>query len=54
MYEVSFANFISLRPNYFIFVGYLKTRGREGGSSEHPLDTPLAKALVRRVLRRLV
>ena len=31
----------SLRSNYFIFVGYLKT-GRGGeGSSEPPLDPPL-------------
>ena len=40
---------VSLRPNYFIFIGYLKTGGggKEGGSSEkrgsseHPLDLPL-------------
>ena len=34
-------NLVSGRPNYFIFIGYLKTRGREGGSSEPPLDPPL-------------
>ena len=35
---------ISVRPNYFIFIGYLKTGGGEGGSNEPlepPLDTPL-------------
>ena len=31
-----------MRPNYFIFTGYLKTRGGEGGSSEPPLDPSLA------------
>ena len=33
-----------LRPNYFIFIGYLKTSGGEGGLSdslELPLDWPL-------------
>ena len=33
-----------MRPNYFIFIGYLKTGGRGGGSSkapEPPLDPPL-------------
>ena len=42
---VRFADFISfclndlvsLRPNYFIFIRYLKTGGREGGLSE-PLN----------------
>ena len=34
---------ISLRPNYFIFIGYLKTGVGEAGrgSSEPPLDPPL-------------
>ena len=35
---------VSLRPNYFIFVGYLKMGSPEGGSSEpseSPLDPPL-------------
>ena len=27
-------NLVSLRPNYFLFIGYLKTRGRERGSRE--------------------
>ena len=53
--RVSFADFISfflnipwkwnnlvlLRPNYFIFIGYLKARGKEGSSREPPLDPPL-------------
>ena len=33
-----------MRPNYFISIPYLKTEGREGGSSEPPeppLDLPL-------------
>ena len=34
-------NLVSLRPNYFNFIGYLKTWGREGGLSEPPLDPPL-------------
>ena len=37
-------NLVSLRPNYFIFIGSLKTGAWEGGSSqplEHPLDPPL-------------
>ena len=37
-------NLVSLRPNYFIFIGYLKTEGGEGGLSkppEPPLDLPL-------------
>ena len=38
-------NLVSLRPNYFIFIGYLKTGGgEEGGSLEPPepsLDPPL-------------
>ena len=37
-------NLVSLRPNYFFFIGYLKMGDREGGSSEppkHPLDPPL-------------
>ena len=29
-------NLVSLRPNYFIFIGYLKTGGRKGGSSKPP------------------
>ena len=28
-------NLVSLRPNYFIFIGYLKTRGGQGCSSQH-------------------
>ena len=37
-------NLVSLRPNYFIFIGYLKTGVRERGLSElpePPLDPPL-------------
>ena len=37
-------NLVSLRPNYFIFIGYLKMGDKEGGSSEPPeppLDPPL-------------
>ena len=30
-----------LRPNYFIFMGYLKMDEQEWGSSEPPLDAPL-------------
>ena len=30
-------NLVSLRPNYFIFIGYLNTGGGEGGSSK-PLN----------------
>ena len=36
--------FVSLRPNYFIFMGYFKCGGERGGSSEPPeppLDRPL-------------
>ena len=36
-------NLVSLRPNYFVYIGYLK-RGRVGGLSEPPeppLDPPL-------------
>ena len=58
---VHFANFISfnfaysdnsdsLRPNYFIFVGYLKTECGEGGSSEAPeppIDLPLIPPLLK-------
>ena len=35
-------NLVSLRPNYFIFIGYLKTGGggRGGGSSEPPDPPP--------------
>ena len=38
-------NLVSLRPNYFIFIGYLKTGGGVVGSSEPPeptLDPPLS------------
>ena len=42
-----FADFISLRPIFFTFIGYLKTGGLEGGSIEPPLDRPLI--LVERV-----
>ena len=40
---VRFADSISffLRPNYFIFIAYLKMGSREGSSSEPPLDAPL-------------
>ena len=37
---------VSLRPNYFMFIGYLKTGDTERGSSEPPeppLDPPLLK-----------
>ena len=37
-------NLVSLRPDYFIFIGYLKTGGREGGLNEPPeppLNLPL-------------
>ena len=37
-------NLVSLRPNYIIFIGYLKTGGSCGGSSkasQPPLDPPL-------------
>ena len=37
-------NLVSLRPNYFIFIGYLNTLGREGvrvTPHEPPLDPPL-------------
>ena len=33
-------NLVSLRPNYFIFIGYLKT-GRRGGRSSEPPETTL-------------
>ena len=32
-YTMKLNNLVSLRPNYFIFIGYLKTGGGEGGSS---------------------
>ena len=38
---------VSLRPNYFIFIGYLKTGNGGGGSSEPRdplLDPPLTYA----------
>ena len=35
-------NLVSMRPNYFLFIGYLKTGGREGGPPEPPLDPPLS------------
>ena len=41
---VLYGDFVSLRPNYFIFIGYLKKRGGEGvslESPEPPLDPPL-------------
>ena len=31
---------IPLRPNYFIFIGYLKRGGQGGGSSELPEPPP--------------
>ena len=36
-------NFVSLRPNYFIFLGYLKTwgAGRGGGGWSEPFERPL-------------
>ena len=37
-------NSVSVRPNYFLFIGHLKTGGWEGGPSEPPeptLDLPL-------------
>ena len=34
-------NLVSLRPNYFIFIGYLKTGGEERGSSESGTATEL-------------
>ena len=39
-------NLVSLRPNYFIFIGYLKIGGKDGGSVEPPW-TPLDPPLVR-------
>ena len=30
-----------MRPNYLVFIGYLKMGGREGGSLEPPLVSPL-------------
>ena len=33
-------NLVSLRPDYFIFIAYLKTGGREGGLNEPP-EPPL-------------
>ena len=38
---ISFFLSISLRPNYFIFIGYLKNWVQGGGSREPPLDPPL-------------
>ena len=42
---------VSLRLNYFFFIGYLKTGDREGGSStseppEPPLDPPVTNDTV--------
>ena len=37
-------NLVQLRPNYFIFMVYLKTGTGAGGSSE-PLDPPLDSPL---------
>ena len=37
-YPIKWNNLVSLRPNYFIFIGYLKTGW---GSREPPLDPPL-------------
>ena len=39
-------NLVSLRPNYFIFIGYLKIRRQEGGLSETPLKPPLDPPLI--------
>ena len=42
-------NLVSLRPNYFIFMGYLRTGGGSGGSSEPPeppLDPPLSIVII--------
>ena len=36
MQEWKWNNLVSLRPNYFIFIGYLKTGDWEWGSSETP------------------
>ena len=43
-YPMKMKKLVSLRPNYFIFIGYLKTRRGERGSREppeSPLDPPL-------------
>ena len=44
-YPLKRNNLVSLRPNHFIFTGYLKTEGRVGGGaierSEPPLNPPL-------------
>ena len=55
---VCFADFISffiniLRPNSFIFMGYLKTGGRKGGSPEPPLDPPLQIICILNVSEKL-
>ena len=50
-------NLVSVRPNYFIFIGYLKTGGGEGGSSdppETPLDPPLPKQSVTERSRKII
>ena len=43
----------SLRPNYFIFIGYLKRRGRDGVQVE-PLNLlwPATDAAVRRLISK--
>ena len=46
--KMKYWNPTSLRPNYFIFIGYLKTGGGEGGSNEPP-EPPLDPPLVLRV-----
>ena len=40
---------VSLRPNYFIFIGYLKSGGREGGSLEplEPMDNSGRKSVLK-------
>ena len=46
-------NLVSLRPNYFIFIGYLKTGGWEGGVQVNPLNPTLDSPLWNRS-RRLI
>ena len=43
---------VSLRPNYFSFIGYLKTGGGQGGSGEPheaPLDPPIASEAILKI-----
>ena len=39
-YPMKMNSLVSLRPNYFIFVGFKKRGVMRGGLSEPPLDPP--------------